>query len=137
MTDSVRTIWEFLTVSGTGLNALVQSRVWSPEAPVTFRNEQAAIVYEMLDEERTATPRNSVIVGFKCYGGKRQDGKDFSHDDARAVYLALHDRLNQADGAAMTSGTILVCAQQTGAQSYGEDDSEWPVVEAQYRFEIE
>lgn len=137
MTDSIRVIWEFLTTTGTDLYALTGLRVYSPEAPATFRNDQAAIVYEMLDEERLAEPRNSVLIAFRCYGGKRANDNDYSHDDARAVYRALHDRLANADGAAAASGTILVCRQQTGAQSYGEDDTEWPVVEASYRFEIE
>lgn len=137
MTDSVQVVWEYLTVEGTALNALVGTRVWSPESPPTWKNATAAIVYEMLDEEKRSTPKNSVLMAFRCYGGKRPDESDYSHGAARAVYLALHDRLNAADGTVTASGTIMVCTQQTGAQSYGEEETEWPVVEAQYRFEIE
>lgn len=137
MTDSVRVIWEFLTVEGTDLYSKVATRVWSPEAPATFKNEQAALVFTMLDEERMALPNNSAIVQFMCYGGKRQDEKDFSHDDARAVYRALVDRLSAADGVATASGTILVCTLQNAGQTYGEDGTEWPVTECQFRFTIE
>lgn len=137
MTDSVRVIWEYLTVSSTTLNALVGFRVWSPEASDKWRNADAAIVYEMVDEERRSLPNNSLLVNFRCYGGKRTDEKDYSHDDARAVYRALVDRLATADGAATASGTILVCTLETSSQSYGEEETEWPVVECQYLFTIE
>lgn len=137
MTDSVRVIWEYLTVSGTTLYALTGLRVWSPEAPAAWRNADAAIVYEMVDEERRALPNNSLLVNFMCFGGKRADAKDYSHDDARAVYRALVDRLAAADGVATASGTILVCTLETSGQSYGQDETEWPMVECQYRFTIE
>ena len=137
MTDSVQVIWEYLTVSGTGLNALVGMRVWSPEAPATFKNELPAIVYELLDEEVGAEPNSKPIFKFLCFGGKRADGKDFSHGGARAVYRALVDRLRDCHGASTESGTILVCTLQSAGQDYGQDDTEWPVVECQYRFTIE
>lgn len=137
MTDSVRVIWEYLTTTGTTLNALVSTRVWAPESPTNWKNEIPCLVFELLDEERTAEPRTSAQVSFRCYGGKTQDGKDYSHDDARSVYRLLADCLNAADGARTSSGTILMCVQTGGTQSYGEDGTDWPVVECQYRFEIE
>lgn len=137
MTDSVRVIWEYLTTSDTALYAATGARIWSPEAPANWKNATPAIVYELLDEERQAEPRNTVTVGFRCYGGIRHDGKGYSHDDARAIYRTLYDRLGGADGASTDSGTILMCVQTGGAQSYGEDETDWPVVECQYRFEIE
>jgi hypothetical protein len=137
VTDSVQVIWEYLTVSGTDLHALIALRAWSPEAPATFKNEQAAVVYELLDEEQRALPNNTAIVKFLCFGGKRADGKDFLHKDARAVYRALHDRLMAADGVSTASGTILVCTLESAGQDYGLDETEWPVVESQYRITIE
>jgi len=137
MTDSIRVIWEFLTAPNTQLYDLVSTRIWSPESPVTWKNETPGIVFELLDEERGGQPKNSSLILFRCYGGKKSNGNDYSHDDARRVYLALHDRIAEADGVSTDSGKILMAIQTTGAQTFGEDDTEWPVVEAQYRFEIE
>lgn len=126
MADPILVLWEFLTVSGTDLYALVGDRVWCPYAPPSYEGEQAALIYHP-DGQAPEAPRNVLrtSVVFKCYGGTDQFGK------AREVALKLYDRLHMATGST-TSGEIVRARCMDMSQGGADPETGWPIQLARY-----
>lgn len=123
MIDTNAVLSEYLKSTGTPLYALVGARVYCPRLPAKYANAQAAVEFmraggtSKLEHEEHA-PRFHV----KCYGGSMND------KDADTLYRALHDRLQNAHGEDVASGTIMSAEEEVMGQPIEDPETKWPYV---------
>jgi len=132
MIDISDVIFEDLTATGTGLYALVKTRVWHIESEEGWENDEAAIVYHESSEytHPNSTDHITATIVFKCYGGTNKSG------DAKDVFLALCDRLNGTRARNATTGSILAANLITGS-SFPDPNRGWFCWQCSFEVEIE
>lgn len=131
MINPTQIIWEHLTGTGTSLYTLVGTRVWSPAAPVSWRNDSAAIIFEIITSDWHTTANDAFVrVMFSCYGGND------TYSAADAVYRALFDRLHGVIGARTASGQISFARLTDGSPGEREPETEWKYARAMYEMRV-
>ena len=128
-----RTLWEFLTATGTDLYTLCATRVWHSQYPLDsdWTADTAGIVFFVTNG---AGPTNGqtddITVEFRCHGADR------THTAAQAVARALWKRL-QASGGSTTSGGKIDRAFRRGQQNLVDPDTGWPFTLCRYNLIME
>jgi hypothetical protein len=128
--DGLEIVREFLIVSGTGLYALVGTRISNvPEMPKGWDNTTAAIWFDASSgTAEPGAPAFEDLYTFHCYPGNN------SLRDSRTVARALHDRLHQGMVTTASDGAIMLALNATGnGLTAREPDSGFPVTVNQYR----
>lgn len=126
MTNSKQVIWEFLTTTGTSLYTLVGTRVWSPSAPPSWRNDTAAVIYDVSETAHVSGATQEALLTANCYGGT------LKHADADQVYRALYDRLQHCGCCQCASGVLISARLISGSVGEKEIETEWPFAAATY-----
>jgi hypothetical protein len=123
MTDTNAVLIEYLRATSTSLYTLVGTRIYCPRIPAAFANAQPALeVMRRGGSSKREHSEHSCSFQIKCYGGSANYG------DAEAVYRALYDRLQNAQGQNTTSGNIMMCREEFMGQSIFDPDTGWPCV---------
>lgn len=135
MVDAETVIYEVLSASGTGLNALVGARVNHERAPKDFVNTGARVVFEFVETEEFLNEGLGAVRGrltVHCFGATDRV------DEAKAVYRAVRDRLFFGAGAAPISvaSGALMGAEIVGATVVREEGNEWAKVVGMWGVEV-
>ena len=133
MIDTTQILWDFLAAVGTGLYALVGTRIFGPESePSLVDGKQKAIVMSVAGEgSHFAANSITTLFRFNCYGGTNDAA------DAREVYMALYDRLHGIAGEDVASGRINIAEQVTATQGPADPKTGWPMHTALFQVTTE
>jgi hypothetical protein len=131
MINPTQIIWNHLTATGTPLYTLVNTRVWSPSAPVAWRNDSAAVIFDIITSTWHPTANDAQVrVMFNCYGGAD------TYASADAVYRALYDRLHGVIGARVNGGEISYTKLIDGSPGQIEPVTEWKYARAIFEMRL-
>ena len=123
MIDTNAILCQHLKTAGSGLYALVGTRIYCPRVPAGFTNTAAALeVMRRTGTSKREHEMHEVSFQIKCFGGTN------SHASAEAVYRALWDRIHGAEGVTVTDGFIIQAFEDVSGQSLFDPDSGWPYV---------
>ncbi len=128
MVDISQIVSDFLTRRDTPLYALVAERVYYDSAPRGWRNSNAMVLFDIINEEPPTPTANATwaYVIFYCYGGTDRQS------DADAVYRALSDTLLEG-GAKVASGELKQANFKGINAAAKEPETGWPVMSVSFR----
>lgn len=130
-TNVHRTVWEWLTTTGTDLYTLCAGRVWHSSYPQQedWANDTPGVVFFVTGSGDTNGQTDDITIDFRCYGGDR------TYSAAQAVARALYSRLQTMGGT--TAGGYIHRAFYQSAQDLTDPDTGWPFVLCRYNLIVE
>lgn len=131
-TNVHRTVWEWLTTTGTDLYTLCATRVWHSAHPDIddWSNTTPGVVFFVTGAKNgTNGQTDDITIDFRCYGGDR------TYSAAQAVARALYSRLQAMGGT--TAGGYIHRAFRQSEQDLTDPDTGWPFVLCRYNLIVE